>query len=203
MPSGADVLIIHASRHGHSGRIAERIAERLQAAGADAEVADVRHQPNVTAHDRTAVVVIGSIHAGQHAEELLSWLQCWRHSLASTPLAVASVSLKATSERPADRAEVARYVAALQDAAGGTAAIAEPLAGALQYSQYAWITRRMLRKIAEQAGLSTDLSRDTDYCDWAQVDRIAQGVAGLAGCATSEAGALVSASASARGSAPS
>lgn len=203
MPSGADVLIIHASRHGHSGRIAERIAERLQAAGAEVELADVRHQPDVAAHGRAAVVVIGSIHAGTHADELLSWLERWRHTLASTPLAVLSVSLKAVSDRPADRAEVARYVAALREAAGGTAAIALPLAGALQYSQYAWITRRMLRKIAAQAGLSTDLSCDTDYCDWAQVDRIAQDVAGLAGCTASAAGAAVVASASARDWAPS
>ena len=180
MSDAADVLIVHASRHGHSAGIAERIAERVRETGGTAELADVRHQPDVAAHGRRAVVVVASVHMDRLAEEVVSWLERWRHTLQHQQLVLLSVSLKAVSEDPEQRESTLGYVDALREAAGGRAAIAEPVRGALQYEQYNWVTRRMLRRIAAKAGLSTDTSVTTDYCDWEQIERIAQHVAAFA-----------------------
>lgn len=47
------------------------------------------------------------------------------------------------------------------------------IAGAIAYTKYAWPTRMMLKYISWRSGGSTDTSRDHEYTNWAQVDRLA------------------------------
>ena len=46
-------------------------------------------------------------------------------------------------------------------------------AGALRYSRYGWLKRRLMRSIARREGGDTDTSRDHVYTDWDAVDRFA------------------------------
>ena len=46
-------------------------------------------------------------------------------------------------------------------------------AGALVYTQYGWMKRRIMRAIARKEGGHTDLTRDYEYTDWAAVDQFA------------------------------
>ena len=52
--------------------------------------------------------------------------------------------------------------------------------GALLYTRYGFIKRRMMRSIAEQGGLATDTSRDVDYTDYDAVRHFAEDVGSLA-----------------------
>jgi menaquinone-dependent protoporphyrinogen oxidase len=46
-----------------------------------------------------------------------------------------------------------------------------PVAGALAYSQYNFIVRFVMKRIARKAGAPTDTSRDYEFTDWATLDR--------------------------------
>ena len=46
-----------------------------------------------------------------------------------------------------------------------------PVAGALRYSQYNFLVRFVMKRIARKSGGSTDTTRDHDYTDWAALDR--------------------------------
>ena len=47
-------------------------------------------------------------------------------------------------------------------------------AGAIKYTQYGFITRWIMRRIAKKEGGDTDTSRDHEYTDWVQVTRFAE-----------------------------
>ena len=45
-----------------------------------------------------------------------------------------------------------------------------PVAGALAYSQYNFIIRFVMKRIARKAGAPTDTSRDYEFTDWSTLD---------------------------------
>jgi menaquinone-dependent protoporphyrinogen oxidase len=46
-------------------------------------------------------------------------------------------------------------------------------AGALRYSEYGWVTQRVMRSIARREGNATDMTRDHEYTDWEAVEQFA------------------------------
>ena len=50
----------------------------------------------------------------------------------------------------------------------------EVIAGALFYPRYSWFDRTMIRFIMKLTKGETDVSREYEYTDWAQVERFAQ-----------------------------
>ena len=64
------VLVLYASTHGHTGKIADRIGDVLRAAGVAArvrKVGEVAFDP----HEFDAYIIAGSVHAGHHQRELI------------------------------------------------------------------------------------------------------------------------------------
>ena len=53
---------------------------------------------------------------------------------------------------------------------GWQPAFVKPVAGALMYSRYNLLIRFVMKRIARQAGASTDTSRDHEFTDWAALD---------------------------------
>ena len=47
--------------------------------------------------------------------------------------------------------------------------VIKSVAGAVLYTRYGWLKRRLMRRIAGKAGGGTDISRDYDYTDWADL----------------------------------
>lgn len=45
-----------------------------------------------------------------------------------------------------------------------------PVAGALRYTQYNFVVRLLMKRIARASGGSTDTSRDHEYTDWKALD---------------------------------
>ena len=60
-----------------------------------------------------------------------------------------------------------RSLAALTEAA--RADVVGLFAGALVYTRYGWLKRRIMRRIAEADGRDVDTSRDHEYTDWQAV----------------------------------
>ena len=52
-------------------------------------------------------------------------------------------------------------------------------AGALRYTQYGWLKRHVMGRIARSEGTDYDTSRDYEYTDWEAVDAFARDAAAL------------------------
>lgn len=176
----AEILVAYETGEGQTRNIAEHLATALREHGHDTTTVDLRAAPDdvdPSAHD--AVVVGGSIHVGSHGSRLVRFVEHNVAALTSRPSAFFQVSLSAASEDPERRAEADSYLAALLAQTGWAPDSVASFAGALRYSEYGFLKRAMMRRIAKDATGDTDTSRDYEYTDWAAVERFAAEVAGL------------------------
>jgi menaquinone-dependent protoporphyrinogen oxidase len=166
-----DILIVYASRHGHTAKVAQRLAESVLEPGVSVVSASVADAPCLRVADFDGIIVGGSIHIGDHDPELLAWVRENRHDLQRLPSGFFSVSMAAIEDgSPTAREYIDRFVEDTDWTPGRSIAVA----GALQYPAYSFMTRQMVRQIAAHKGLSTDLSRETEYTDWSALEQFGQ-----------------------------
>src|SRR5512145_1788042 len=158
MPS---TLILYASVEGHTERIAQRLAELLRGRGHSVDLVPAGQEVDLA---RYAGVVVGaSVHYGHHPTSLATFLRRNAVALAPCKGAFFSVSLGAKE----------RYATKFLRKARWRPQLTAVFAGALQYSKYGPIKRRVVQAFAAIGGHDTDTSRDYDYTDWMAVDSFA------------------------------
>ena len=171
------ILVLYASTHGHTGKIATRIAEAIGPA-ADLRSADEAKELAPWQYD--AVVVGASVHAGHHQRPVLDWLTAHSSALSSMPSAFFSVCLTAADETDEARETSQRYIDEALVETGWSPRITRSFAGALQYREYDLFTRLLVKLMMKRGGHSTDTSRDHDFTDWDDVERFGRECAELA-----------------------
>lgn len=172
------VLVAYASTHGHTGRIARRIADGLSAHDLVVDVQQLPSHgsgPSPEAFD--AVVVAGSLHAGHHQASVVRWIKHHRDAIAARPNGLVSVSLTAAEQTEEAQAEAQACVDTLVEDTGWIPDVVSLVGGALQYREYDVFTRLLMRTIARHHGQSGDVSHDIDLTDWDAVDRFAADLA--------------------------
>jgi menaquinone-dependent protoporphyrinogen oxidase len=175
------ILVLYASTHGHTGRIADRIGATLEHNGAHARVCDVAQAGAAIDLDQFDGVIAGaSIHAGHHQHDMVTWLRRHHERLSAMPSAFFSVSLTAVDDTDEARAAVAELIAELVAATGWTPRETIAFGGALQFKEYNLATRVLMRLIARKHDPEVDVHEDTVYTDWAAVVRFAEAFAASA-----------------------
>ncbi|MFP4149742.1 MAG: flavodoxin domain-containing protein, partial [Nitriliruptoraceae bacterium] len=173
-----DLLLVYESVDGHTAAVAERIADRLRAGGAQVRATTTGQAPAPV--DVDAVVLGDPIHAGQHTHHLTEYLTTHAAALTAVPTALFQVCLTSADDDPEHVATAAGYLDDLTAATGLQPALTASFAGALPYTRYGRLKRALMKRIAAKGGLATDVSRDHVLTDWAAVDRFADDVLGLA-----------------------
>ena len=180
------VLIVYATREGHTRRIAEHIAATIRARGAEAELRDAAGLPPGFALDEFgSAVIAASVHAGKHEAEMVEFVRRHRAELEGRDSVFLSVSLaeagaEDAAKPPEARARAAKDVQGMIDTflkeTGWHPGRVQPVAGALTYSKYNLLIKLLMKWIAKREGASTDTSRDHEFTDWAALDRLADEV---------------------------
>ena len=161
------VLVLYSSVEGHTERIAHRIAEVLRSRGHAVDLAPAGGKIDLS---RYAGVIVGaSVHYGRHPAWLAELLRDNAASLGRRKTAFFSVSLGAK----------ARYATKFLRCAAWQPQLTAVFAGALQYSKYGPVKRRVVQAFAAIGGHDTDASRDYDYTDWQAVERFSEAFARL------------------------
>ena len=171
------ILVVYASTHGHTNKIAGRIANTLRADGALVDFEPVSTAPSPSGYD--AVIAGASIHAGHHQREMIAWAKRHHTNLSGVPSAFFTVCLTAADETEESRKATRQYLDEFVGATGWTPVRATTFAGALQYLEYDFVTRLVIRLMMRQRHRPTDTSRDYDYTDWDAVERFAHDCAGM------------------------
>jgi menaquinone-dependent protoporphyrinogen oxidase len=174
------IAVLYATREGHTKRVAERVAGDLRARGLDTECKNLREDASaIDLHDYSAAVLAASVHQGKHEREMVQFAKKHRTELEQLPTAFLSVTLsEAGAEMPDTTPEQrARFSADVQkvinqffESTGWRPQRVKPVAGALLYSKYNALVRFIMKRIAREAGASTDTSRDCEYTDWVGLD---------------------------------
>lgn len=178
------VLIVYATREGHTRRIADRLAGGLGVQGLDPQVVDAQRLPVDFSMDGfDGAVLAGSLHGAGHEVELALFATKFREALAQIPTVFLSVSLsevgaedpkRSAEMRAKAQADVQRCIDQFLTQTGFRPGVARGVAGALPYSKYNPIMRFFMRRIVEKEGGDTDTSRDYEYTDWKALDQLAR-----------------------------
>jgi menaquinone-dependent protoporphyrinogen oxidase len=168
------VLVAYASTHGHTAKIAVRIARALRLAGAEPRTFDLSAGADPAPAGYDLVIAGGSIHAGHHQPELVDWARRHAATLDLVPSALFSVSLAAAEDTDESRTETRRYRDELLEETGWTPRRSISLAGALQYREYDFSTRLVMRLLMAAGHHPTDVHQDFEYTDWDAVDAFAR-----------------------------
>jgi len=176
------VLILYATREGHTRRIARHLAGFLQGRGIAAETVDAAHVPNGFPLPRyCAAVIAASVHCGVHEREIIRFVKDHVDALNRMPAALLSVSLSEAGAEdrkslPARRAraaaDVQRMIDGLLQETGWHPGRIKAVAGALLFTKYNFLLRFVMRRISRQAGGATDISKDHEYTDWKALDDV-------------------------------
>src|SRR3982750_4226813 len=95
---GADALVVYASTHGHTAKIAPRVAPAMQSRGLDVDLLEVSTAAGTDPSDYDLVVVAASLHKERHQSEIVDWVKAHRDVLERRPTAFVSVSLSAAED---------------------------------------------------------------------------------------------------------
>jgi menaquinone-dependent protoporphyrinogen oxidase len=175
------ILVLYATREGHTRRIAEYVAANLRDKGFSAHLVDARLIPvDFSIATNSAAILAASVHAGKHEPEAVGVIRRYRTELEQMPAMFLSVSLSqagaqaaaATSEqRNQAAADVKAMISLFLNQTGWHPTRILAVAGALMYSKYNFLIRFIMKRTARRAGASTDTSRDHEFTDWAALDR--------------------------------
>jgi menaquinone-dependent protoporphyrinogen oxidase len=171
----AQVLVVYASTHGHTARIAERLGAVLREQGIGVRlltVEDAGADVDPSAFD--GVIVGASVHAGHHQRRVVTWMSEHRAALNGRSSAFFSVSLTAADDTDEARETVQALIDDVLDASGWTPTVTTAFAGALQFHAYNVAERVLMRLIARRHGEHADGHADVDYTDWSAVERFGQ-----------------------------
>ena len=176
-------LVVYASTHGHTAKIAARVADAMRGEGVDVDLRDVEQAGDAYPASYDVVVVAASIHKEHHQQAIVEWVAARREALQETRNVFLSVSLTAAEDTDESRAATQRCIDMFCDASGWIPERTERVAGCLQYREYDVFTRQLMRLLMRHMHHPTDASRDYDYTDWAALDRLGREIAATAGAA--------------------
>jgi menaquinone-dependent protoporphyrinogen oxidase len=171
--TSAGVLVLYASTHGHTAKIAERVAQILTDEGVAGDLRDVAARGRVALAGYDGVVIAGSVHAGRHQKALVSFVKEHHTLLNERPTAFLSVSLTAADDTDEAHAATREMIDAFLDDTGLVPQVTEAVAGSLQYREYDFMTRLLMRVITRKHADAHDMHHDHDYTDWDRVDAVA------------------------------
>ncbi len=171
------ILLVFHTSEGQTAKVADHIAAALRDDAFDVELHDVAGAPGPDAFD--GVIVGDSIHAGRHSRALTRYLEEHRSSFVSRPTALFQVSMTSANPDAEHTATAQKLVHDLMERTGFDPDLVGLFAGALVYTHYGWIKRRLMRSIARKQGDETDLTRDYEYTDWRVVEQFAHDVGAL------------------------
>jgi len=169
------LLVLFGTTDGHTRKIAWAIADAVESVGCFVDVLDA----GLSGRERGAepysgVIVAASLHARGYQRAVERWVRRNALALGRRPTAFVSVCLGILEKNPATRHDLDEIVRTFQWKTGWRPDAVRIVAGALPYTRYGWLKKRVMRRIAAKAGGGTDMTRDYDYTDWAALRIFAQ-----------------------------
>lgn len=168
----SSILVVYGTTHGHTAKVAEAVANTLEAGGASCDViAAAEATCSPAGYD--GVVVAASVHAGKYQSAVTHWVRAHRARLDARPTAFISVCLGVLQKDPKVERDLDGILDRFFSETGWHPQVTTTVAGALAYTKYNWFVRWTMKRIAAKAGGDTDTSRDYQYTDWPGLSKFA------------------------------
>ena len=171
----AKILILFGTDHGHTRKIANRIAEVTRERGHEVELVQGNKAPSGFSPDGFDAAIIGtSIHMGLHQISVRKLVKENLTAFERIPSAYFCVCLTACGTRPQDTAQVERYINDFTKYTGLHPMKVTAFAGALKYTDYNFFRRFIAKLVARRVGADTNTKGEYEYTDWDAVTQFAE-----------------------------
>ncbi|MBV0903169.1 flavodoxin domain-containing protein [Haloarcula salina] len=170
----ASILVCYGTGEGQTAKVADRIAEVIDERGHSVTTVDAADPPADLAVGQFDAVAVGaSIHMGAHQDSVREFVTEYRAALSDRPTAFFQLSMSSATDDEERRAEAAGYVESFLDSTGWHPDRIGLFGGALRYSEYGFLKRLIMKRIAAEATGDVDTDRDYEYTDWHEVEAFA------------------------------
>lgn len=160
------ILIPYGTTEGLTARISGYVADVIRDHDHEAYAVDLKGSGHPETAGYDGVIVGASIHMGKHEDYVVAFVRENRAALERLPSSFFSVSL-AAHDAPE---EAEGYIEEFVRQTGWRPDKVGLFGGALLYTQYGFIKRHLMKKIARDKGHpDTDTSRDYVYTEWDDV----------------------------------
>lgn len=164
------VAIVYASLYGQTERIAKRMKTRIEKAGPKACLMNVEDSLSEEfPSDVDAVIIGGPIYFKKYPSSLIEWIPRHKSFLDSKPLAFFSVGLTASQKSEDAQKEEDEMLGKFLTQTGLLPLYVASFAGALNYTDYNWLLRIVMKSASRKAGLHLDTHHNFEYTDWKEV----------------------------------
>jgi menaquinone-dependent protoporphyrinogen oxidase len=170
-----NILILFATKEGQTEKIAHFLAEVIRHHGHQATTQLGEHLPkDFNTYRFDAAIIGGSIHMGKYPGYLKKFVTEHSDWLKQVPSAFFTVCMAIHSINEKERIDAKSLGQNFVDQTDWQPGLMETFAGAVKYTQYGFITRKIMQLISKKEGGSTDTSEDHEYTDWEAVTRFAE-----------------------------
>jgi menaquinone-dependent protoporphyrinogen oxidase len=171
-----NILIVYGTVEGQTRKVAEFLASRFRSQAQNVDLLDAGKMglgPDPADYDAT--ILASPVRMGAYRRPVVRFAERHHEALNRGRTALVSVSMAAANTHNRDQAqiELRSWVAQLDEKTEWHPGEVIHVAGGLPYTQYGFITRWIMRRIARDQGGDTDTSRDYEYTDWDALGRFA------------------------------
>ena len=167
------LLVVYGTTDGHTAKVARFLADELYHYGALVDVVEAG-TADPDPGEYAGVIVAASIHLGKFQRAVGDWTRGRAAALRGKPTAFLAVCLGVLQRDLEVQRELVALTNRFEAKTGWKASRVKLVAGAMPYTRYGWLKRRVMRRMARKAGGSIDTSRDHEYTDWADLREFAE-----------------------------
>lgn len=170
-------LILHASKYGHTLKIAQFISTELSNLGHTSDMVDCgQYHSAMNLSIYQGIIVGAPVYRGNYPKQLAKWIKANPQFKTQVPCsAFYSVCLGIMDQNEASVLREKEIVADFLDWNHWRPNSTAIFAGALNFTKYNWLLKRFMRRIAKKSGMtSTDITKNYDFTDWQAVRKFTQ-----------------------------
>lgn len=169
------ILIVYGTTQGWTTRIVERMADVLREMGMAPSIHPADNPPpDLDLLGFNGALLAGSVQFGRHQRSLEKFATRHAIELGQLPAAFLSVCGALVGTYPGGPAEAAKYRELFAQRTGWRPRMSWSVPGRVAYTRYPFVLRQVMKLISWRTGRPTDTSRDWEFTDWAEVDRLAR-----------------------------
>jgi len=177
-PEAKSILIVFATRYGHTAEIIQKMVDALTLLGHETIVIragrEAPPRPEAFERDISCVILGGPLYIGRFPGVLSDFIEQYRNVLQSVPSAFFSVSLAAVHKNAKKKNPTYEIMQQFLDKNHWEPCRKASFAGALLYTHYGPVVRFITRWISKSAGGDTNTHRDYIYTDWNEITVFAE-----------------------------
>ena len=163
-------LIVYATIEGHTQKVADHLAQKLEDAGHDVATFNAMDRTaEVSVQPFDKILLAGSVHERRHPKPFEVFLSGNAEALAKKPTLLISVSMSAAFPKGAD--EALEYVEEMQMRTGFTPTETLCVAGAIKLAKYDYYALQVLRHVVLRDRDFDPTQNEHEFTDWEALDK--------------------------------